>query len=421
MKWLLSIALLFNLHLHAQELNPILKKGDIAYEGFDYEEAVYHYNRAKTDSLPYQRKLADSYWKLNETEDAERVYSAIMTDDKKNAWDIFHYACILRENGKISESEDWMQKFARLKSGQDSRAVIYSFKQGHYKGLQEDKGQFVVTPMKSNSEQQEFGLVYYQDKVVFTSSQSRSATVKREYNRNSLPFLSIYEAEIEENELVRIKPLGKGINDKYHNGPAAFNASEDWMIFSRNGHDSLEDGTKSVLELWSSRLIDGAWQEPVILPFNQSDYSFAHPSLSSDGKWLFFASNMPGGYGGVDIYKCEINPDGSFKEPINMGQKVNSEGDEMFPVIHPDNDVLFFSSNGKYGLGGLDLFAVEINSFYVSGRVRNLGAPINSAKDDFFLTLDKAKKTGYFSSNREGGKGSDDLYQVDVLKAISFD
>ena len=405
----------------AQELSSTLKKGDLAYEGFDYEEAIFHYTRAKSDSLPYQRKLADSYWKLNKTEDAERIYAAIMVNEKKSAWDIFHYACILRENGKTSESEDWMQKFSRLKEGQDSRAVTYSFKKGHYTGLMEDKGQFVITPLESNSKQQDFGLVFYKDKVVFTSSRPRSTGVKRSYNRNGLPFLDIYEAEEEGNKLIEIKPLSKDVNGKYHEGPVTFNAAGDLMIFTRNRYDTIAEGVKVVLELWSSKLVDGKWQEPVSLPFNKPNYSFAHPSLSSDGKWLFFASNMPGGYGGVDIYKCEINPDGSYKEPINMGQKVNSEGNEMFPVIHPDNDLLFYSSDGKYGIGGLDIFAVEINSFYVSGRVRNLGAPLNSPKDDFFLTLDKDKKTGYFSSNREGGKGSDDIYKVNLVKSISFD
>ncbi|MGS0524655.1 TolB family protein [Zobellia nedashkovskayae] len=149
-----------------------------------------------------------------------------------------------------------------------------------------------------------------------------------------------------------------------------------------------------------------SWSEPEDLPFNNTNYSVAHPSLSSDGTKLYFASDMPGGKGASDIYVVTVLSDGTFGDPVNMGALVNTEEKETFPYI-ANSDILYFASNGHPGLGGLDIFKVDLNK---ENKATNLGSPINSSEDDFSLVVDSSEEIGYFASNRKGGKGSDDIY-----------
>ena len=161
---------------------------------------------------------------------------------------------------------------------------------------------------------------------------------------------------------------------------------------------------------------NGEWSNVKPGPFNNDEYSVGHPAVSADGKTLYFASDMPGGFGQSDIYKVAINTDGTFGEPENLGGDINTEGREFFPFVS-SNNTLYFSSDGHLGIGGLDVFAAKIdgNSF---GAVRNLGTPLNSNSDDFSFTFDEETKKGFVASNREGGKGSDDIYETTLLNPI---
>lgn len=181
------------------------------------------------------------------------------------------------------------------------------------------------------------------------------------------------------------------------------------MIFTRDNYykgklKASKNGTTKLNLYYAERdSVSDQWGDPQPLPFNNDEYSVGHPAISEDGLTLYFVSDMPGGKGGTDIYKSEMK-DGNWGEPVNLGEPINTEGNEMFPFLNHDEE-LFFASNGQPGLGGLDIYVIDVIK---NKKVINLGAPINSNLDDFGLIIDK--KEGYFSSNRDGGKNHDDIY-----------
>src|SRR5690606_28441409 len=204
--------------------------------------------------------------------------------------------------------------------------------------------------------------------------------------------------------------LNDKINTRYHEGLVSFSPDGKTMYFSRESFfekvfekDSLTKNRYSVLHLYKATKLGNNWDTVESLSINSENYSVKNPSVSADGKTLYFASDKPDGYGGFDIYKATINADGSVGEAENLGQKVNTEGQEMFPYIS-SNGTLYFSSNGHLGLGGLDVFYTKEVDGKV-GPIRNIGIPINSNADDFAFRMDEETSEGFVSSNREGGVG----------------
>ena len=187
------------------------------------------------------------------------------------------------------------------------------------------------------------------------------------------------------------------------------------MYFTRNnfinGKQKMDASKTTLLKLYKATKDDeGKWANVVELPFNSNDYSCAHPALSPDDKTLYFASNMPGTVGQSDIFKVAINADGSFGTPESLGGGINTEARETFPFVTDENEI-FFASDGQLGLGGLDVFSLIVYEDGTMSKVFNVGSPVNSQQDDFAYLIDSKTKFGFFSSNREGGKGNDDIYK----------
>lgn len=265
---------------------------------------------------------------------------------------------------------------------------------------------FKINNLKINNEQSDMGAAYFQHgRVVFASSRPSSRPVYREWKKSKLPFYDLYISNIIDTvQLDEPQLLAWDINHQFNEGPATFSADGEFMVYTSNFYDI--DGVKR-LKLVSSIINSKGWGAPVELPFNSVSFSVGHPTLSYDGKTLYFASDMPGGFGGVDIYKVTRTIEGVWGYPENLGDKINTKGDDMFPFVH-NSGLLFFSSNGRGGMGGLDIFVANLTAG--SATVEALEAPINSSADDFSFILDENQKTGFFTSNREGGKGDDDLY-----------
>lgn len=418
--FLITIFLLANFSF-AQEVGPKEKKANEAFENFSYSQAIALYEALGVNSLTNKRNVALSYWKINDTEKAEYLFLEIVKMDEHIPLDVFNYAAVLRENKKYKEADEWMMKYAALNIA-DSRGQMYATEQGTYKILLKDKQLFTINNLDINTDEQDFGPSYYKDQVVFASSREGIKPIRRRWNRNELPFLDVYVADRGVDNNLEYPLLFKGvINKKYHEGPVAFNAAGDKMIFTRNNYNGKSTNGIVGLQLFSSDYKEGKWSDPIGLPFNNNEYSVGHATISSDGEWLYFASNMPGGFGGVDLYKAKMNSDGTYGEALNLGPKINTEGDEMFPFIHASKKLLFYASNGKIGLGGLDIFLAQFKEDLTVGKVINVGAPINSNADDFTFIIGADQTEGYFSSNRAGGKGSDDLYRFTLLKPFSFD
>jgi len=422
-KTILTIAL-FSIALssYGQGVNPSkLKKANKQYEGFSYAKAIETLIEAGDSSINTQRKLADSYIKIHDFQNAEEAYTSIVNSDSATSEDAYTYASILEENKKYTQADTWMEKFVSMMP-QDKRAIAYQKNKAAYNQLSKDKGQFKIKNLEINSAQEDFAPVFYKDKVLFASSREGVKPIRRKWNWNKLQFLDIYQAnKADDYELSMANRFqGRKFNKKYHEGPVAFNKEETKMWFTRNNYQGKSTDGVIKLQIWSSEINeDGKWSKPEAFPLNSNEYSVGHATISADGKWMYFASDMPGGLGGVDLYKIEIKEDGTYGEAINLGDKINTEGNEMFPTIHKDG-MLFFASDGLAGLGGLDVFVAQIKDGDSIGEVMNLGAPINSNTDDFAFILDNSAKGGYFSSNREGGKGDDDIYSFTLLKPFTF-
>lgn len=418
--FLVGLALGFSLVSTAQDEGGKEKKARKAYEGFSYDEAIDRYEELGSDDIELKRNRALSYWRRHNSSAAEPIFQEIVASNGHTADDVYNYASVLRANSKYEESEEWMKRYTEMNTV-DSRGQMYLEQPGAHQRLLSDNGSFKVQNLDINSEQQDFAAIFYKNQVVFASSREGTKPVRRKWNWNHLPFLDVYVADQEENYNLNNPLLLSGkINKKFHEGPVAFNEAGDFMVFTRNNYDGQSSEGVVRLQLFSSKLVEGEWSTPEALPFNDNEYSVGHATLSKDGKTIYFASNMPGGIGGVDIYKAQINEDGSYGKPVNMGDKVNTEGDEMFPFIHADNGMLFFSSNGHVGLGGQDIFVAQIKEDQTIGKVLNPGAPVNGNSDDFAFILNSDQTRGYFSSNREGGKGSDDIYSFEMLKPFTF-
>lgn len=233
------------------------------------------------------------------------------------------------------------------------------------------------------------------------------------------PFYDLYVSEIEDGQLKKPKQFDKGLNGKMHDGPASFSNDGTYMAFTKNNYKDKTKDKVVELQIHFSSFVDGKWSKPEAFILNNPEYSVGHPCLTSDGKTMYFTSDMPGGYGGADIYRTTKGEGGAWSKPENMGDKVNTEGDEMFPFFQENNNTLFFASNGRFGLGGLDVFICEMQGS-AAGRVYNAGAPLNTQSDDYAVIVNNKMSTGYFSSNRNGGSGSEDLYAFDLLKAIEI-
>lgn len=284
--------------------------------------------------------------------------------------------------------------------------------------LMPGKKLFSVKNLEMNTNHQDFGAVFYNDKVVFASTNVNAKLMNRKWKGNGLPFLDLYIADVDAqtNEFTKISQFDRPTNKKYNEGPVAFSSDYNTMIYTVNDYNIDKSADTSKLKLYISKNSGGKWQESTALALNNKNYSVGHATLTSDGKTMFFASDMPGGYGGVDIYMSNL-VGGNWSKPVNLGDKINTAKDEMFPFYHKDG-MLFFSSNGLSGLGGLDVFVCNISDVNNPSTPKNLGEPLNSQFDDFSFVLDNEQTKGYFTSNRTEGKGNDDIYSFTLSEKI---
>jgi len=404
------------MNIHAQKIT--LKKGNNYFKTYSYAESIEKYEAITDKTIEINRRLAESYFNIGKLDKSESYWKTVVETEGKTASDVYNYASVLSMNQKYKEAEYWMNEFNKL-NPKDTRGQLWANNNGFYEKLLQDKGNFKIESLDVNSKQEDFGVSYYKDKVVFASTRQPIEMIKRRWNWNELPFLDLYVAEVDTNlQFKSYEKFYNNINKKYHEGPASFNKAGDFMAFTRNNYlgKSVEGIVK--LQLYTAEYKDNKWQKPVPMPFNNNEYSVGHASLTADGKTMYFASDIPGGVGGVDLYRTHRNPDGSWTEPENLGKKINTEGNEMFPFVHPDG-MLFFASNGLLGLGGLDIFVAQIKEDGF-GKPENLGVPVNSSYDDFAFVMDDNQKSGYFSTNRPGGKGDDDIYLFRAAKEFKF-
>jgi len=398
--------------------NDKTRKADKLYDRLEYVKAAKEYEEIAiddADAYVYER-LANCYYNLFKTEEAERWYSQAISEGSASADTYFKYSQMLKANGKYEEHNKWMAKFAAAKP-KDKRAIAFNENPNYIPQILAKVTKFEVKNSEINTKNSDFGAVAAGGIVYFTSTRDGG----KKYGWNGQPYLDIYMASYDgDGELSSATALSKDINTKYHEGTVAFSPDNKTMYFTRenyyDGKFKKNEEGKGTLNLYMAKMAGGEWTNVQPLPFNNDEYSVGHPSVSADGKTLYFASDMPGGFGQSDLYKVAINNDGTFGEPENLGGDINTEGREFFPFIS-SNNTLYFSSDGNLGIGGLDVFASKVDGGSY-GAVRNLGTPLNSNSDDFSFTFDEEAKKGFVASNRDGGKGSDDIYETTLINPI---
>ena len=405
------------------------KKADKQFSKLEFVKAAESYkkliNNGKSSDYVVAQ-LAECYYNIFNTVEAEKWY-ATLAEDSSDPDIIFKYSQMLKANGKYKLSNKWMNKFVELRPA-DNRATSF-LKNPNYLPKIISKGKrFNVQNLDINSEYSDFGGALNNNKLYITSSRNtvglfdlgRWITQRISYGWNNEPYLDIYSFDVTDSgSYLNEDYLGSNINTKYHEGLASFD-NEGNMYISRESfyeNEYVKDPeSNNITSLIGIYKISKGEKNVIALNINSVEYSVKNPSISSDGKTLYFSSDMPGGFGNFDIYRGDIDENGNINNVENLGQKVNTEGQEMFPFIGDKNN-LYFSSDSQLGLGGLDVFFTkEVDGKWAS--VRNVGIPVNSNADDFAFSMNEATGEGFVSSNRSGGKGSDDIYSIKRLIPI---
>lgn len=407
--------------LFANAQSKATKKADKLFSKFEFVEAAKAYEdliaKGNADTYVYGQ-LAESYYNVFNTVEAEKWYAKTLKTSEAPET-IYKYAQMLKANGKYEESNTQMAKFASMRPA-DHRAIAFVENPNYLPKILEKGKKFNVQDAGINSAYSDFGGTLQGGQLYIATARNE---IGKSYGWNEEPFLDIYVASKNNDGSFQTPTAVEAVNTKYHEGVVSFSPDGNTMYFSRESfydkifeRDSLSRNKFSVLNLYKSTKELEGWSEGEALSLNSENYSVKNPAVSPDGKTLFFASDMAGGMGQFDIYSAPINDDGTVGEPTNLGQKLNTEGQEMFPFVSSDN-TLYFSSDGHLGLGGMDVFFAKLVDGKV-GPIRNVGIPVNGNADDFAFSIDEESGEGFVSSNREGGAGSDDVYAVKVLQPI---
>jgi len=413
----LSLALIlpFLFAEQAQAQNALLASGDRAYEDWSYTQAIEAYEQAfrkDASSIPHARRLADCYWTLRDHTNAERWYAIVATSSQVEPQDIYRYAELLRVSGQFADSDLWMKRYAKL-APTDSRVRLKdnaTERLGDLLG--EDGVTHKVFRSNANSDHSDICPFIHGDTIIFASSRPEHFASRQLHSWNDQPFLSLYTGILaKDGSITGVKPMSEVTNTKYHESNAVISNDGSELYFTRNNYSDgrkvlSEEGVNN-LQIFMRRRTQDGWSKEIAFPYNSSAYSVGHPALSYDHSRIYFTSDKPGGLGGKDIYVCHRNEQGAWNEPQNLGPPVNTEGDEMFPYVY--QNTLYFSSDGHLGLGGLDLFRCTIRG-NGHGAVQNLNAPVNSISDDLGICLDASGERGFFTSDRDGALGDENIY-----------
>ncbi len=384
--------------------NSATAKADSLFESYQYVAAIEEYLKlaeSKNATEYVFTQLAESYYNVFDSENASKWYAKAVKG-KADAETYYRYAQTLKTLGKYQDANKQMDVFAKM-IPKDERAKEHLANPNYIPSLTNTTKLFDVAETNiKNKGQSDFGAVLTNDNILYFAS-TRNNSNKTD-NFNDQPYLDIYKATREDNGSFSQPSPVKELNTPFHDGPVTVSADGTTLFFARDGHSEgqYEKSKKSNTRvgqqgIYKATKVDGKWSNVEALPINSTSYSVTNPSLSQDGKTLYFASNMPGGIGESDIWKLSVETNG-YGKPINLGTNVNTADRENFPFITTDNE-LYFASSGRQGLGGYDVFKINLNA---NEQPQNIGKPVNTEKDDFSFSFNKKANMGYFSSNRNG-------------------
>jgi peptidoglycan-associated lipoprotein len=446
---LLTLTLIFGLLITAISARAqyVLKQADEQYKLYNYSKAAELYLKAyhKEASLYTAERLANCYRLMRDYPAAEKWYATTVSMPNSSTENLLRYAEVLKNNLKYAAAKAQYTRYYTL-SGPTEQAQLkfwISACDSAIKWMQNPSPVLLKNEQALNTPESDWGAVRYNNTVVFTSDRVLKADKsnqpkrgpfyirfdhnegldKRIYGWTGNKYLNLYEAPAAGSTVEQVKRFPFIAGTDYHIGAASFTADGNEMFFTltRLPNHKIKDTAKIktiTVEVYSSkRNAGGNWETPVAFPLNKEEtYSVGDPFITPDGKGLYFTSDMPGGLGGTDIYYCARTMDGSWAQPINLAN-INTAGNERTPYLDAAGN-LYFSTDGDKGMGGLDIYRAlrQGNTFTAK---QNLGYPINSAQDDFAY-VPFTDSTGYLSSNRMSGKGSDDIYSFSPLPVVSY-
>lgn len=419
------------LNVWGQEQKPMRRVADEYFMRYEYGEAAIRYedilrHRKKVDPALLQN-LATSYRKMNRYQDAADTYAKVTADTKAGTDDFLYYGDMLKSLGRYEDAKTQYNQYLQKGGSQPMAQDRIAGCEAAMMWKAHPTGHVIKNARSINSTYAEWGGVYFKNNILFTSDtlrkdelDSRSRRNKQSYGWTLQDQAKLYAQDTLSNGAIRIRDLSPVLNKfKYHVGPLVFTNSYDTVIFTVT--DPSKPHLKKVkhwplygtrrLMMYRSINKDGVWQPATSFPYNKPDqYSVGHAALSQDNHILYFASDMPGGKGGTDIWYCVRQADGTLGTPMNCGDVINTPEDEQFPTIDEDGN-LCFSSKGHVGMGGFDLFKTEGSKDQWT-KPENLGYPRNSPGDDFYYVTNGPN--ALLSSNRAEGRGDDDIYYLQL-------
>jgi outer membrane protein OmpA-like peptidoglycan-associated protein len=335
---------------------------------------------------------------------------------------IYRYSQTLKSVGDYAKADKLLEQFI-VKSGDEQRAKLFDRNKNYLEEIKANSGRFNVADAGINSEFSDYGTSFTGNKLVFASARDTGGIAKKVFKWTNQSFTNLYGSEVQsDGNLAEPERFGNRINSKFHEASPVFTKDGKTMYFTRNNFLDGKKGKNSeritLLKIYKAKLVDGEWKDITALPFNSNQYSVAHPALSIDDKTLYFASDMPGTLGQSDLYKVTIKDNDSYSIPENLGATINTEGRETFPFISDDSE-LYFATDGRPGLGGLDIYVTKIEKNLNFGDIKNVGSPVNGTNDDFAFFIDSKSRIGFFTSNRDGGKGYDDIYKFSEMRKLT--
>jgi len=424
-----SVALLSSTSLLFAQPEKELEKANEMYKNFSYVDAIKIYERIAQKGFVNQemlQSLGNAYYYNAEYKKALPWYEQLFQEGKYKVKPEYYYryAQTLKSVGDYTQADKMMAKFVELTNANDTRAALFEENKDYQTVIKNNSGRFQLNNASINTENSEYGTALYGDKIVFAGATDARKAKHGVSQWTGESFYDLYEAEHFDQKLGSRKPFSSSVNTQFNESTPVFTKDGNTMYFTRNNYVNRKLGsdienTILLKILRATKDKNGNWGDIVEVPFNSDQYNVAHPALSPDEKYLYFASDMPGSFGNSDIFRVEILGDNQYGTPENLGNIINTAGRESFPYISKDN-VLYYSSDGIPGLGGLDIFAVKFNADGSTSKPVNIGMPGNSADDDFCFVFNSDSKIGFLTSNRPGGKGKDDIYSFHEDKPLLF-
>nr|WKN37716.1 OmpA family protein [Tunicatimonas sp. TK19036] len=399
------------------------KMANALYNKFAYADAIQAYEKiykkAPADSISL--KIARSYDKLNQPKKVVAWYNKVRNTEQFAQDDLLLFADALESVGDYKKALGWYEKYQTMHP-EDSRTVLKIQAIERLRSYYQDSALYDIQHLTINSESYDFAPAFFHKGITFVSSRSHPATMNRKSQWDNSYFLDIFYAQTFRRGRFNLPiPFNTQINSRMHEGAMSFSKDYTRIAFTRNNYFHHKKGKSeegvTKLKIYFARLDNDTkstdlfpWTDVEEFSHNSDDYSVGEPAMSEDFRTIIFVSDMPGGMGGTDLYRS-MYKNGSWSKPENLGSAINTEGNERTPFLHPDGRI-FFASDGRDGLGGLDIYEATLHQ--QTYQVRNMGYPLNTNLDDFGMVLDEKGNQGYFTSNRPGGAGLDDIYAVRI-------